>query len=211
MNCLCQQISTEWRDLTRLHNHGAAHEHGWADLGGDLIQRVVPWRDAANHANRFLDNKSAHGCTLLEGDVVDQTDARRKVHVHEVDLHLLGKVHSATQLALQHIDALGFFRLPLLKDQLHGSLPLGHGTRRPVWEGRPGGGDGVLHVLGSPLRHTGEDLRRVGVDDIHPSRASGLYPLAIDVLVIVDCHVRHPSEALLPHAQFFKEGTQPGL
>ena len=44
-------------DLARLEHDRAAGGHGEGDLGGDLVQRVVPRRDAADDADRLADDQ----------------------------------------------------------------------------------------------------------------------------------------------------------
>ena len=45
------------RDLARLEHHRAAGGHGVGGLRGDLVQRVVPRRDAADDTDRLADDE----------------------------------------------------------------------------------------------------------------------------------------------------------
>ena len=55
---LGEDEGVERGDLARLEHHGAAGGHRVGDLGGDLVQRVVPRRDAADDADRLLHDEA---------------------------------------------------------------------------------------------------------------------------------------------------------
>ena len=55
---LGEDEGVERGDLAGLEHDGAAGGHGVGDLGGDLVERVVPRRDAADDADRLLDHEA---------------------------------------------------------------------------------------------------------------------------------------------------------
>ena len=54
---LGQDEGVERCHLTRLEHHGAARGEGRCDLGGDLVQRIVPRRDGTDDADGLTDDE----------------------------------------------------------------------------------------------------------------------------------------------------------
>ena len=84
---LGEEVGIDRSDLAGLEHHGAANDHGRADLGSDLVEGVVPGCDAAYHPDGLLDHQRAHRRALLPLDAVDQLERGAEVQVHHVGLH----------------------------------------------------------------------------------------------------------------------------
>ncbi len=65
---LGQDEGVERRHLARLQHDGAARGEGRGDLGGDLVQRVVPRRDGTHHADRLAHDERVADL-LFEGEL----------------------------------------------------------------------------------------------------------------------------------------------
>jgi len=50
-------------DLARLEHDGAPGSHRLGDLGGDLVERIVPWSDATDDTDRLAHDQRAPAAT----------------------------------------------------------------------------------------------------------------------------------------------------
>ena len=72
------------------------------DLGRDLVERVVPRRDGADHADRLADDEGvAH--LLLEGEGVDDLGHRPERHGRQAGLDHRRQVERHADLAGDHV------------------------------------------------------------------------------------------------------------
>ena len=73
-----KMLRRERRDLGRLQHHRAAGGQRREHLARDLVDRPVPRRDQAAHADRLLDDQR-RAVLLLEREVLQHLDGRRQV------------------------------------------------------------------------------------------------------------------------------------
>ena len=174
-------------DLARLEHDGAAGGHRVGDLGGDLVQRVVPRGDAADDADRLAHDQRVAD-RLLElvalgegGRLVEAVDRQADLHELRQPLRhagLLGDgggdlVHAGAERVADAGEVLG----PLLDRR-----------RRPRVEGGLGGGDGRVDVGGGARRDGGHDLLGDRVDHVDRLGGAGGDPGAVDVELVERRH-----------------------
>mmetsp|Transcript_71126 Transcript_71126/g.169799 ORF Transcript_71126/g.169799 Transcript_71126/m.169799 type:complete len:227 (+) Transcript_71126:930-1610(+) len=184
MHSLRKEVCTNRRHLARLQNNGATHQHRWEDFSSNLVQRIVPWGDAANHADRFAHNQRSECHPLLKLDHVDKLQAGPEVEVNHVDLHVLGKRRRAAQLFAEPLRGLSLLALPRLQDFEQDRLAFVEGLFCPGRKRLAGRSNGLLHILCTASGHARANLASVGIDHIAKLLRRGRStPLAVDVHV----------------------------
>ena len=154
---LGEDEGVERHDLARLEHHGAAGGEGGGDLGGDLVERVVPGRDRAEHADRLAQDPRVADL-LLPGDFLHQPRHRRELAGGQARLdHLAQLERHAELLGDRRRDLLGALAEPGGdRREVAGAL-LARGLR-PGLEGLAGGEHGAVGVGGGAGRDRADDL-----------------------------------------------------
>ena len=196
------------RDLAGLDDDRAAGGERRRDLRADLVQRVVPRRDAADDADRLAhDERVPH--LLLELDVEDEVGHRAERHRRQAGLdHLREPVGHPDLAADQRRDLLAA-RGERRGDGAKEPGALRDRRRGPGVERGARGGDGAVDVRRRALGHAAHHLLGRRVDDVDAAAAGRLDPLAADEqtvavdrlyvmrelgrLVCLDCHGSPPS------------------
>ncbi|MHC2383826.1 hypothetical protein ACVIHA_008248 [Bradyrhizobium liaoningense] len=167
-------------EFRRLEDHGAAGGERGRDLAGDLVQRPVPGRDHADHADRLAQH---HGGAdrLLEMIVLEHVERGHEMAEAGAGLelfrhrqrraHLVGDSSAdLLETALVDLDDLRQQRNALL------AAGLGEGGKSAL-----GGGDGLVHVGLGAQRNLVHRLFRRRIDHGGGLLDGGIDPGAVDV------------------------------
>ena len=143
---LGEDEGVERGDLRRLEHHGAAGGQRGRDLGGDLVERVVPRRDGADDADRLLhDERVADRLLELErlddpavfwNDISGRPACTSRLRLFTMPTSWVTSVAISSMPGLTALGDAGEVLGPLLDRGL-----------RPRREGGLGGGDGLVDVL----------------------------------------------------------------
>ena len=172
----------ERRQFGRLEHHRAAGSERRRDLADHLMQRIVPWRDAADHADRFLhDQRVAE--LLLEPGLAQELRVGADHRDRELGLHLGGIADRRADLVGDRLRDVGHPRLHRRAEPLEPRRTFLDAGRAPVAvERAPGGSGGGVDVGRRSARHAAnglfggrrDDVDRVAADGVRqsPSRRS---------------------------------------
>jgi hypothetical protein len=185
------------RQLARLQDDGAAGGECGSDLEHDLVQRVVPGRDAPHDADGLLDDLR---CPDHLREVVVGGDLREAGHVHDRQ-HRLRDLRDpeghAVLLGDRRRDLVGTgleaFVDPL--EELRAVLDRG---LAPAVERSACGLDGLVDVLRGALGDAPHDLLGGRVDHVDAVLARRCDPRAVDVDLVPLLHVPHAFASRFP-------------
>lgn len=160
---LGQQVGDTGHQLGRVDHDGAAGDQRGRDLGGDLVQRVVPGGDRPDNADRLPDQ---HGVAraALPLHLVDQVGHRGEADDRQAGLDHDGELPGGAHLGGGgQRDLLGA-GLQAFRDRRAGLDPVVQRGRRPSGQGASRGAYGLVDVLDRALGDGAEDLlgERVG-------------------------------------------------
>ena len=144
---LGEDEGVERGDLARLEHHGAAGGHGVGDLGGDLVQRVVPRRDAADDADGLLDDEAVADLRLVLVRLGELAGGGEAVD-GQSGLDDLAQPLGHAGLAGDHGGDLVHAGAERLGDAARVLGPLLGGLGGPAVEGGSGGRGGLVDVVG---------------------------------------------------------------
>ncbi len=172
---LGEDEGVERGDLAGLEHDGAAGGHRVGDLGGDLVERVVPRRDAADDADRLLDDEAvADGGLVLvalgeRGGGVERVDRQAGLH-HEAQPLRHARLAGDDGGDLVHAGAEALGDAGAVLGPLLGALG------RPVGEGGAGGLGGGVDVGGVAVRDAPDHLAVGGVEHVDGARSRRTAP-----------------------------------
>ena len=128
---LGEDEGAERRQFGRLEHHRAAGGERRRDLADHLVQRVVPRRDAADHADRLLhDQRVAE--LLLEPGLAEEPRVGADHRDRELGLHLGGVAERRADFVGDRLRDVGHARLHRRAELLEPRRPLLDGGRAPV-------------------------------------------------------------------------------
>ena len=190
---LGEDEGVERHHLARLQHHRAAGRQRRRHLGGDLVERVVPGGDRAEHADRLAQHPRVADL-LLPGDLLHQLRHRRELAGRQAGLDDLAQLQRHPQLlGDRRGDLLGALAEPGGdRGQVAGAL-LARGPR-PRVEGVPRGPHRPVGVLGRARRDRPHRLLGGRVDDLDRLRPGRVHPLPPDEDLVADlklCCRRH--------------------
>ena len=205
---LGQDERVQRRHLAGLHDNRATGGERRRDLRADLMQRVVPRRDAADDADGLAYHERIANL-LLELDIEDEVRHRAERHRRQPRLNHLREPVGHADLAADERGDLLAARGQRLGDGAQELRARGHRRGGPRVEGAAGGFDRAINVGGGALRHAAHDLLRGRVDHVDAAVAGRLDPFAADeqavavdrlyvmrelgCLLCLDCHGSPPS------------------
>ena len=175
------------RLLGGLQDHGAAGGQGRQDLAGDLVDRPVPRRDQAAHADRLahdqggaLDEFERVGFEHLD-HALEMGDAAAGL---DIASELLGCPHLARDGVADIVAAL----LVEVEDRAQQVEALLARAVAEAREGGAGGGDGAVDVGGAADRDLGVGFLGRGIDDVQQLGRDRFDPFAVDVELLLVLH-----------------------
>ena len=190
---LGEDEGVERRDLAGLEHDGAAGGHGVGDLGGDLVQRVVPRRDAADDADRLAHDEAV-------ADRAPRTRSSRPAR-RPVLNELIGR--PACTIRLSHF-GMPASRVTIGGDLVHaGAEALGDAGAElgPLLgaRGATSSANAARAALAAastsaavPSGMLADDLAVGGVEHVDRAGAGGRHPGAVDVDLVVSGHASPP-------------------
>ena len=177
----------ERRYLARLEHDRAACADGGRDLRHDLVQRVVPRRDAPDDAQRFPHDERVADL-LLEGELVDNVDVGAHDHGRQAGLDHLREHHRHPDLAGDGLRDLLHTGVEAFVQLLEVLRPLLDRRRAPGLEGPACRLGRAVDVLGRALGNAAHDRFGRGVDHVDGPGPGGRCPRAVDVELVAVLH-----------------------
>jgi hypothetical protein len=175
-----KQQRTERRVFARLEHHRAARRERGRDLDDDLIDRPVPRRDQAAHADRFEHHARA-APLLFEFETFEHLDQRIQMrgtaHRLAVAGERDGRAHFATH-------GLGEFVVAAFVDRddaLEQRDTFGDTRRRPGGKRAARGRNCAIDIFGVAHREFVERHFRRRIDDAKPDRGRRFDPTSVDI------------------------------
>ena len=185
---LGQDVGVERCDLGRLQHDGAAGGEGATDLAHDLVERVVPRRDAADDTDRLLDDQAVAD-RLLPLDLAEQVGVALHVHGGEPGLDHGGPGDRHADLAGDRLGDLGSTGHEALVEALEVLLALLDVGLAPGAERRLRRGHGLVDVGGDAVGDAAHDFLGRRVDHVDGAGTLGGDPGPVDVDLVVLAHV----------------------
>ncbi len=177
------------RHLARLRDHRAARGERRSDLGAELVQRVVPGRDRADHADRLADDQRVP-------DLLLPVDLARRPGPCRRSPSPAARPGSSRDCAERHPDLGRDQRRQLVARGAASAAEIAAQRVQPAARAAPptrprtrprAAFDGPVDVLGGALGNPTDHLLGGRVDHLDRAGAGGLDPLAADVeLVALD-------------------------
>ena len=184
---LREDEAAERRDLARLQHDGAARRERHRDLRGDLVERVVPRRDAADDAHGLPDDERVSRA-LFELVGLRELRGRAERERREASLDPRGQGERHPDFARDRLRdlraTLGEAGLDLLEEL----AALGGWRPRPPVEGGSRGLHRAIDVRGVARGDAPDEFFGRGIDDVECSLARRLSPLTADVNLVVRLH-----------------------
>jgi hypothetical protein len=175
------------RHFAGLEHHGVAGGQGRGHLQGDLVQRVVPGRDAADDADGLAHDQRVADL-LLELVAAEHLGGDGEVGLRQAGLDEVAEEE-------RHADFLGDGAGDLVGAGLEAGVDLHQvggalflGQCAPGGEGGLGGGDGRVDVGGGAFGDGGDHFFGGRIGDGERVGAGGWHPLAVDVQLLVCSH-----------------------
>jgi hypothetical protein len=184
------------RELRRLRDHGVARGQGRRDLPGEEVQRQVPRRDGADHAERQPQGVVEPGLAVVRfaGELRGRMREEAQVGDRAGDLDVAGE-----GVGLAAVQRLGMGEIIEARLDGRGEALEVRGARA-VGQCRPGRlrgrgrGDGGIDVGGRALGHFAAGDAARGIVDRQPAAGRGLAGGAAD-MVEVALHGHRPARA----------------
>ena len=189
------------RDLGRLQHHRASRGERRRHLRGDLVQRVVPGRDRADHTDRLAHHRGVADL-LFELDLLDDLRHRHERRHRQAYLDDLGQAHRHAHLLGDELRQRLHPGLQALRDALEVLGTIVHGGLRPPRERLLRRGNRLVDVGGAPLRDPSDDLLRGGVDDVDRLRSGRGHPCPADVDLVPVLHRAPPTPRVQARAAY---------
>ncbi len=173
-------------NFRRLEHHGAAGRECVGDFRADLVQRVIPWRDATDDADGLAYDEPVAPVFELER----RREFRRRREPGDAATHL-----GRHRLVLGHADFVADDRGDLVATGFEcvgdatQELPArGCGLIGPLGERGLRRRDGGVDVGGVAGRDGGETLLGGGVDHLEHAAPGRRHPRTVDIEVVVLVH-----------------------
>ncbi len=155
-----QHQRAQRRNLRRFEHHGASGGKRRRDLRDNLMQRVVPRRDAADDADRILDDERIAEL-FFEAILADELGVEPDRGDREFDLHLRRKTDRRADFVRDRFGHLRHARLHRRGQLVEPIRALfGGGLPPRAVERRARGLDGAIDVLGVALRDAADGFFR---------------------------------------------------
>ena len=175
------------RDLRRLEHHGAAGRERVGDLRADLVQRVVPRRDATDDADGLADDEPVR-CVSSNAKVVASSAAAENPEMPPptcaVSAWCFGMPTSWAMTAAISSRP----RFECVGDATQELAALGGGLLGPPGERGLRRRDGAVDVGGVAGGDGGEALLGGGVDHLERAAPGGRDPRTVDIEAVVLVH-----------------------
>ena len=163
---LGEHEGVERGDLARLDHDGAAGGHGVGDLGGDLVQRVVPRRDAADDADRLAHDERVPDRLLEASSASAVAAAVLKLLIGRPTWTICDS-HLAMPVSLEIVVASSSMRAPRASPMRDRYLARSStGVCDQVSNAALAACDGAVDVGGRPGGDGGHHVLGDGVDDV---------------------------------------------
>ena len=182
-----EQVRDQRRVFGRLEYHGAAGRERGRDLRDDLMQRVVPRRDRADHADGLANHERVTDPLAAEVVASQQLDVAGEYGQRRADLDLARegqrRAHVGADRRRYGVGAL----LQQLPRRVQPLSTLRDWRRRPSAERSPRRANRVVYVGRMTGWHPVDDRLVSGIDDIDALWVGRRRPCAVDVVAAHPC------------------------
>ncbi len=199
MHDVGENVGVERRNFGRFEDHGAAGCKRRCHFRGDLVQRVIPRRDAGDHTHGFASDARVADF-LFESKFRREAGVKPETCLRQVRLDARSQLERHADLSGNRACDLVRARHQLFVDLLQPRRTLGGRRRRPGRERLTRCGHRTFDVRHGTGRDATDDVLGRGRDHVYRLIRRRRRPLTIDVEFVRVLHDREFQTRLVPGA-----------